>query len=244
MAVPRQEGRDEVIPFSKIRRITAEHMVRSKATSAHTLVVVEVDYEGVEKVRRANRESFKQTEGTSLTYLPFIARATVDAIAEFPHINSSVGDDELIVHHYVNLGIAVDLNFEGLLVPVIRDADAKRLRPLARDIADLATRARTKRLTVDDLAGGTFTLTNAGPFGTLLTAAVINQPQVAILSTDGVKKKPVAVELPDGTDAVAVHPVGLLALTFDHRAFDGAYAAAFASRVRQILETRDWSQEL
>jgi pyruvate dehydrogenase E2 component (dihydrolipoamide acetyltransferase) len=236
--------REEVVPFSKIRKITAEHMVRSKATSAHTLVVVEVDYEAVDKVRRAQRDSFKASEGHSLTYLPFISRAVVDAIEEFPHVNASVGNDELIVHRYLNLGIAVDLNFEGLLVPVIHDADTKRLRAIAREINDLATRARTKRLTTDDIAGGTFTLTNAGPFGTLLTAAVINQPQVAILSTDGVKKKPVAVELPDGSDAIVVHPVGLLALTFDHRAFDGAYAAAFVARVREILETRDWSQEL
>jgi 2-oxoglutarate dehydrogenase E2 component (dihydrolipoamide succinyltransferase) len=219
-------------------------MVRSKATSAHTLVVVEVDYEGVDKVRQAQRESYKAAEGHSLTYLPFIARAVIDAIEEFPHVNASVGNDELIVHRYLNLGIAVDINFEGLLVPVIHDADTKRLRALARDISDLATRARSKRLTTDDISGGTFTITNAGPFGTLLTAAVINQPQVAILSTDGVKKKPVAIELPDGSDAIAVHPVGLLALSFDHRAFDGAYAAAFVSRVREILETRDWSQEL
>ncbi|MHB8463786.1 MAG: dihydrolipoamide acetyltransferase family protein [Acidimicrobiales bacterium] len=235
--------REEIIPFSKIRKITAEHMVRSRATSAHTLVVVEVDYEGVERVRRAQRDAFKETEGMSLTYLPFVSRATIDAIGEFPHVNASVGDNQLIVHRYVNLGIAVDLNFEGLLVPVIHDAEGKRLRAIAREIHDLATRARSKRLGADDIAGGTFTITNAGPFGTLMTAAVINQPQVAILSTDGVKKKPVAIELPDGTDAVAVHPVGLLALTFDHRAFDGAYAAAFVARVREILETRDWAQE-
>ena len=236
--------REQVIPFSKIRRITAEHMVRSKATSAHTLVVVEVDYEGVDRVRHAHQEAFRASEGYSLTYLPFISRAVVDAIAEFPHVNASVGNDELIVHRYLNLGIAVDLNFEGLLVPVIHDADTKRLRAIAREIHDLASRARTKRLTADDIVGGTFTITNAGPFGTMITAAVINQPQVAILSTDGVKKRPVAVELPDGTDAVAIHPVGMLALSFDHRAFDGAYAAAFVSRVRQILETRDWAQEL
>ena len=195
-------------------------------------------------MRRTHQAEYRATEGHSLTYLPFVSRAVVDAIAEFPHVNASVGTDELIVHRYINLGIAVDLNFEGLLVPVIHDADGKRLRSIAREIADLATRARTKRLTADDIAGGTFTITNAGPFGTMLTAAVINQPQVAILSTDGVKKRPVAIELPDGSDGIAVHPVGLLALSFDHRAFDGAYAAAFASRVRQILETRDWAQEL
>jgi pyruvate dehydrogenase E2 component (dihydrolipoamide acetyltransferase) len=235
--------REESIPFSKIRRITAEHMVRSKATSAHTGVVAEVDYSAVERARAAHKEAFRASEGISLTYLPFVARAVIDALEEFPHMNSSVGNDELIVHHYVNLGIAVDLNFEGLLVPVVKDADTKRLRALAREIADLASRARSKRLSVDELAGGTFTITNAGPFGTFLTIPVINQPQVAIMSTDGVKKRPVAVTLPDGSDAVAVHPVGLLGLSFDHRAVDGAYASAFMARVKDVLETRDWDQE-
>ena len=127
---------------------------------------------------------------------------------------------------------------------MIHDADGKRLRAIAREISDLAARARTKKLGADDISGGTFTITNPGGYGTFITAPIIHQPQVAILSTDGVKKRPVAVELPDGTDAVAVHPTGLLALTFDHRAFDGAYAAAFVARVKEILETRDWSQEL
>ena len=235
---------DQIIPFSRIRRVTAEHMVKSKATSAHTLIAVEVDYNGVEKVRQARKGAFKAENGVSLTYLPFVARAVVDAIDEFPHVNSSVGDDQLIVHRYLNLGIAVDLNFEGLLVPVVRDAHDKRLGALAREVAELAAKARTKRLLPDDLVGGTFTITNAGPFGTFLTAPVINQPQTAILSTDGVKKKPVVVELPDGSDAIVIHPVGVLALSFDHRAFDGAYAAAFVARVKEILETRDWSAEI
>jgi 2-oxoglutarate dehydrogenase E2 component (dihydrolipoamide succinyltransferase) len=147
------------------------------------------------------------------------------------------------VHHYVNLGIAVDLNLEGLIVPVIHDADGKRLRALAREIADLAVRARGKKLTADDIAGGTFTLTNAGPFGTFLTIPVINQPQVAIMATDGVRKRAVVVEAADGSDAIVVHPVGNLVLSFDHRAFDGAYASAFMALVKEILETRDWSQE-
>jgi 2-oxoglutarate dehydrogenase E2 component (dihydrolipoamide succinyltransferase) len=173
-----------------------------------------------------------------------VARAVIDAIRDFPKINASVGDDQLIVHHYVNLGIAVDLSFEGLLVPVIRDADALRMRAIAREIADLANRARTKKLSADELAGGTFTITNAGAYGTLLTAPVINQPQIAILSTDGVKKRPVVVELPDGTDAIVIHPTGNLALSWDHRAVDGAYASAFLARVKEILETRDWVSEL
>jgi pyruvate dehydrogenase E2 component (dihydrolipoamide acetyltransferase) len=236
--------RDLVVPFTNIRRRTAEHMVRSKHTSAHTMVAVEVDYWVVEKVRGRERQAFKDAEGFSLTYLPFVTRAVVDAIEDFPHVNSSVGDDALIVHRDVNIGIAVDLDFEGLLVPVIHEADGKRLRVLAREIASLASKARSKRLTMDDISGGTFTITNAGPFGTLITVPVINQPQVAILSTDGVRKRPVAVELPDGTDAIAIHPVGNLAMSWDHRAFDGAYAAAFMRAVKEILETRDWSAEL
>ena len=195
-------------------------------------------------MRRAERERFRHAEGFSLTYLPFLTRAVVDALADFPNVNSSVGDDALVVHHDLNIGIAVDLDFEGLLVPVIHQADGMRLRALARQISDLAGKARAKRLTMDDIAGGTFTITNAGPFGTFITVPVINQPQVAILSTDGVRKRPVAVELPDGSDGIAVHPVGNLVLSWDHRAFDGAYAAAFVGAIKKIVETRDWSAEL
>jgi 2-oxoglutarate dehydrogenase E2 component (dihydrolipoamide succinyltransferase) len=235
---------DEIVPFTNIRRRTAEHMVRSKATSAHTLTAIEVDYDKVERVRRAHKDAFKAQHGASLTYLPFIARATIDAIADYPNINSSVGDDELIIHRDVHLGIAVDLDLQGLIVPVVRSASDKRLPALARDIADLAGRARNKKLGADEIAGGTFTITNPGPFGTFLTAPIINQPQVAILSTDGIKKRPVVVELPDGSDGIAIHPTGMLALSFDHRVIDGAYASAFIARVKEILETRDWEQEL
>ncbi|MBV9041582.1 MAG: 2-oxo acid dehydrogenase subunit E2, partial [Acidimicrobiia bacterium] len=235
---------DEAIAFSNIRRRTAEHMVRSKATSAHVLTAIEADFENVDRVRRAAQAEWKEREGFTLTYLPFISRAVIDAIEDYPHVNASVGDAELIVHNRVHLGIAVDLSFQGLLAPVVHDAGDKRLRAIAREIHDLAARARAKKLSADEIQGGTFTITNPGGYGTLITAPIINQPQVAILSTDGVKKKPVAVELPDGSDAVVVHPVGILALSFDHRAFDGAYASAFIARVKEILETRDWSQEL
>ncbi len=207
---------DTIVPFTNIRRRTAEHMVRSKHTSAHTMVAVEVDYSAVERVRLAQREHFKATEGFSLTYLPFISRAVIDALEEWPYLNSSVGEDELIVHGEVNLGIAVDLDFEGLLVPVVHRAEEKRLVALAREISGLASRARSKRLTMDDISGGTFTITNAGGFGTLITVPVINQPQVAILSSDGVRKRPVVIELPDGSDGIAIHPVGNLVLSWDH----------------------------
>jgi pyruvate dehydrogenase E2 component (dihydrolipoamide acetyltransferase) len=242
--VPVAGESDTIVPFTNIRRRTAEHMIRSKHTSAHTMVAVEVDYFGVERVRLAHKEHFKAAEGFSLTYLPFISRAVVDALEEWPYLNSSVGEDELIVHGEVNLGVAVDLDFEGLLVPVVHRAEDRRLVALAREIAGLASRARSKRLTMDDISGGTFTITNAGSFGTLITVPVINQPQVAILSTDGVRKKPVVITLPDGSDGIAVHPVGNLVLSWDHRAVDGAYAAAFMAKVRELLETRDWAAEL
>jgi 2-oxoglutarate dehydrogenase E2 component (dihydrolipoamide succinyltransferase) len=225
---------DEIIEFSRARRNTAEHMVRSLATSAHTLVATEVDYHGVDGVRRA----------AQLSFLPFVGRAVVDAIGEYPRVNASVGDDELIVHPRINLGVAVDVDFEALVVPVVADAGTMRLRALSDAVEALATRARSKRLTTDDLTGGTFTITNVGSYGTLVTAPVINQPQVAILSTDGVKMRPVAVRAANGEWTIAVHPVGNLSLSFDHRAFDGAYAAAFLARVRDILETRDWTQEV
>jgi pyruvate dehydrogenase E2 component (dihydrolipoamide acetyltransferase) len=235
---------DEVIAFTKIRRLTAEHMVRSKATSAHTLMVRETDYERVEMVRRLHGAAFKEAEGFTLTYLPFNALAALEALREFPHLNASVGKDELIVHHDLNLGIAVDLDGDGLVVPVVRNADQYNLRTIARKIRELATAARTKKLTVDDMAGGTITITNPGPFGTLLTGAVINQPQVAILSTDGVTRKPVVVATSEGGESITIHSVGNLALTFDHRAIDGAYAARFLSRMAEIINSRDWAKDL
>jgi pyruvate dehydrogenase E2 component (dihydrolipoamide acetyltransferase) len=240
----RSGDRDTVVPLSNIRKRTAEHMVRSLDTSAHVYVSIEVDYEGVDKVRRANKDAWRAEEGFGLTYLPFVARAVVDAIHDFPEVNASFTDDALVVHNYLNLGIAVDLDFKGLMVPVIKDADGKRLRQLAREVSDLAGRARSKKLSPDDIQGGTFTITNPGPFGTLLTLPIINQPQVAILSTDGVKRRPVVVALPDGSESIAIHSVGNLALGFDHRAFDGAYASAFVAKVKEHLETRDWAAEL
>lgn len=237
-------GTDEVIPFTNIRRRTAEHMVRSKATSAHTLVVAEADYENVERVRRAMGSGFKAEEGFSLTYLPFVARATVEALREWPQLNASVGEDALIVHHQVNLGIAVDLDHQGLIVPVVPRAEELTLRGIARRVRELADRARSKKLTADDISGGTFSITNAGPFGTFLTAPVINQPQIAILSTDGVKRRPTVVTGEDGTEAIAIHSMGLLCLSWDHRAVDGAYAAAFVARIAELLATHDWAAEL
>jgi 2-oxoglutarate dehydrogenase E2 component (dihydrolipoamide succinyltransferase) len=237
-------ARDEVIPFDNIRRRTAEHMVQSLATSAHVYTSIEVDYERLERVRAAHRAAWQASEGFSLTYLPFIARAFCDTVHDFPRVNASVGDDALVVHRDVNLSIAVDLDFEGLVAPVIRSADGKRLRLIAREVHDLAERARTRKLVPDDVLGGTFTITNPGPFGSYATLPIINQPQVAILSTDGIKKRPVVVTGPDGDDAIAIHHTGLLVLTWDHRAFDGAYASAFLRGMRDALEQHNWEDEL
>ena len=245
-AVPKAVAgaRDEVVALSKIRQVTGAHMVASQAISPHVLSVVEVDYVNVDVTRLRVKEEFKAQEGFSLTYLPFIARAVVDALADFPHMNASLGDNELIVHRYVDLGIAVDLDYQGLLVPVVRDAEGKRLRALSREINDLATRTRSRQLAPDEISGGTFTISNNGSAGSVLTMPIINQPQVAILSTDAISKKPVVIEVPGFSESIAIHPVGNLAMAWDHRAFDGAYAAGFLSRVKQILETRDWSSEV
>ena len=236
--------RDTVVPLSKIRKLTGSHMVMSKSISPHTMSVVEVDYNNVDLTRGKVKGEWKATEGFSLTYLPFITRAVIDALAEFPHLNASVGENDLVVHNYIDIGIAVDIDYQGLLVPVVRSAESKRMRAIAREVNDLANRARTRKLSPDEISGGTFTITNNGSSGSVLTMAVINQPQVAILSTDAITRKPVVATLPDGDEAIVIHPVGNLAMTWDHRAFDGAYAANFLVKVKQILESRDWTQEL
>ena len=234
---------DRVVPLNKIRRATAAHMVRSVAVSPHTLQAVEVDFHNVDRVRNAKGADWKATEGFALSYLPFVCAATCEALAEFPLINASFGNDALIVHRRINLGIAVDLGFEGLLVPVLRAANHKNVRGLAREIHTLVGKARNNTLVPDELSGGTYTISNSGSFGTLITAPIINQPQVAILSLDGVHKKPTVIEGPDG-EAIAIRPIGVLAQSFDHRAFDGAYSAAFLRRLKQALETRNWRNEL
>jgi pyruvate dehydrogenase E2 component (dihydrolipoamide acetyltransferase) len=225
---------DELVALNRVRRITGEHMARSLRVAPHAFIAMEVDLERVDRARRKAK----------LTYLPFVARAVVDAIGEFPRVNASVGEGELVVHRRVHLGIAVDLDHQGLIVPVVRDAHTKRLAALAVEIGDLAARARVKQLAPDEAAGGTFTITNPGPFGTAISAPIIHQPQVAILSTDGVKRRPVVVALDGDDETIAIHAVGMLGLSFDHRAFDGAYASAFLARVRDILETRPWEVEL
>ena len=230
-------------PLNNVRKRTAEHLAKSWSTVPHVLQAVEVDFLRVEQARTAAGAVWKAREGFTLTYLPFIMRAVSVALAKFPLLNASLDGDDLVLHGRINIGIAVDLDFEGLVVPVIKDVPNKSLPQLAREISDLAQRARANRLKPDELSGGTYTLSNSGVFGTLITAPIINQPQVAIMSTDGVKKKPVVIESESG-DSIAIRPVGVLAQTFDHRAVDGAYSAAFLQEVKTILETRDWTQAL
>ena len=240
-AVP--SGEATRIPFDRIRRVTAEHMVRSKGTSAHVMQAVEVDFSGVERVRMPLKNDWRSRQGFSLTYLPFIARATCLALRDYPNINSSVDGDALVLHPSVHLCIAVNLNFKGLVAPVIRNADSLTVSRLAHAIHDIGDRARKGALDPDEYAGGTYTLSNNGSYGTLMTGAIINQPQVAILSVDAITKRPVVVESPSG-DAIAIRPVGILAQSFDHRAIDGAYSAAFLQRLKGLLEEKDWSDEV
>jgi 2-oxoglutarate dehydrogenase E2 component (dihydrolipoamide succinyltransferase) len=233
----------QTVPLNTVRKRTAEHMARSWSTVPHVLQVMEADFSGVDRARRAASAQWKSREGYSLTYLPFVAWAVSRALAKYPRLNASFSGDSLVLHQRVNLGIAVDLNFEGLLVPVVKDAPAKSLPDLARAINDLAVRARDNRLKPDDMTEGTYTITNNGAYGTLFTAPVISPPQVAILSTDAVRKRAVVVESAQG-DTVAVRPVGMLAQAFDHRAVDGAYAASFLNEVKTLLEKTEWEQEL
>jgi pyruvate dehydrogenase E2 component (dihydrolipoyllysine-residue acetyltransferase) len=229
-----------------MRARIAENMVHAKQSAAHVWTSVEVDYEDVARAREKFGADFKAAEGHSLTYLPFIARATMDALAAFPVVHS-LFDLEAGTHTFsrsVNLGIAVDLDQKGLIVANIADADSKTIRGLARSIRSVAVNARAGKLGPDDLAGFTFSITNPGPFGSFMSVPIIPPPTAAILSTDTVTKKPVVVEMPDGSDALAIHHIGYLGLTWDHRVFDGSTAVLFLRRIKENLETWDWEQEL
>jgi 2-oxoglutarate dehydrogenase E2 component (dihydrolipoamide succinyltransferase) len=235
-------GVGETIPFDRFRKITAEHMVRSKATSPHVLQAIDIDFNAVDAVRLRKKDDWKNSKGSSLTYLPFVARAVCLALARFPKINASVEGEALRIHENINLAIAIDLNHAGLVAPVVRNAGSLSVSGLADAFADLAARAKTKKLTADDLQGGTYTLSNPGPFGTLFTAPIINQPQVGILSMDAVKKRAQVIESEAG-DSIAIRPVGILAHSFDHRAIDGAYSAAYLQALKSIIEDTDWNSE-
>jgi pyruvate dehydrogenase E2 component (dihydrolipoamide acetyltransferase) len=233
--------REEAVSLSRIRLVTAERMLQSRQTSPHVWTSVEVDLERIEQVRRRHKEQFKKYEGASLTYLAFIARVTIDALRAFPAVNSSLDmvTKTMTLHHYVNLAIAVDLDEQGLMAPVIKDADALNLRGLARAIRTVGHAAKAKKLTADDLTGSTFTISNPGPLGSYASAAIINQPNVAIMTTDSVSRRPTVVG-----DAIAIHHMCILGLSYDHRAFDGVTASRFLMYVRDALQERDWETEL
>ena len=232
--------------ISRLRRRIAENMVMSKQTSAHVMTSVEVDYENVEILRSKHKKSFKEENGFSLTYLPFISLATIYALREHPVVNSSfdLDKDTHTLHSHINLGVAVDLNQEGLLVGTLREADSFSLKGLARKISDTSVKLREGSYELGDVSGSTFTISNNGSFNSFLTSPIINQPNVAILSTESVKKRPVVIEAQDGTDSIAIRHTGLLSLTWDHRVFDGSVALLFLNSIKEKLENSDWSQEL
>ncbi|QJY48934.1 2-oxoglutarate dehydrogenase, E2 component, dihydrolipoamide succinyltransferase [Pseudonocardia broussonetiae] len=235
------DPRDEVVPLSKMRLAVAAGMKASQTIAASVWTSVEVDFENVEQVRRTHKDRFKKETGSSLSYLPFISRAVVDALRAYPTVNSSIDIEArtMTLHPYVNLGIAVDLDQQGLVVPVLKGADGLNMRGIAQGITAMAAAARNKKLGMADMQGSTFTITNPGPFASWVSAPIINQPNTGILCTDGVKRRPVAVG-----DMIAIHPTGIIGLVYDHRAFDGSTASLFLMHIRDSLEQRDWAAEV
>ncbi len=229
-------ARTRIEPMSNMRIKIAEHMVMSKRVSAHVTTVHRVDMTRVAKMRAKHKEDFAARYGMSLTFLPFVARAAVEAISAFPIVNASIDGTNIIYHNEINLGIAVALE-NGLIVPVIRNADEKNVLGLQRSIVDLASRARARQLKPDEIQGGTFSITNFGSFGSVFATPIINQPQVAILGVGAVEKVPVVIE-----DAIAIRSQCYLALTFDHRLIDGALGDQFTGKVKSVLE--NWSEEI
>jgi pyruvate/2-oxoglutarate dehydrogenase complex dihydrolipoamide acyltransferase (E2) component len=230
---PRAGSGDEVTPLTPTRRAIAEHMVRSKHTSPHAWLSMEVDMSRVAALRTSRRGEFEQHYGAKLTYLPFVARAVCEALRRYPTLNASFTDDGIIIRHDIHLGIAVALE-DNLIVPVVRNADRLSIAGLAATMQDLGDRARSNKLKLDEIQGGTFTLNNTGALGTVHTAPIINQPQAAILAMDAVIKRAVVVD-----DAIAIRPMMNLGLSFDHRINDGLAATRFTKTVKEILETID-----
>jgi pyruvate/2-oxoglutarate dehydrogenase complex dihydrolipoamide acyltransferase (E2) component len=230
---------DRRVPFNRIRKRTAEHMVRSKSTSPHVLQAVEVDFSAVVAVRERYKADWLKRHGVALTFLPFVAHATCRALAEYPALNASIDGEALLVHADVNLAIAVDLNFEGLVAPVLPRAQSLTFTEIVGGIRAMTQRVRSGKFGPDELKGGTYTISNSGSFGTLITAPIINQPQIAILSLDGIHKRATVIEAESG-DSVAIRPIGVLAQSFDHRAIDGAYSAAYLRTLKGMIEARDW----
>jgi pyruvate dehydrogenase E2 component (dihydrolipoamide acetyltransferase) len=231
-------GGEELVPMTVVRKTIAEHMTRSLQVSARAWNMVEVDMERIARIRSAAKEAFTAREGFNLTYMPFLARAVVDALLANPLVNSELRGEEIVVKHYVNLGIAVSYD-QGLIVPVVKGADGMNLIGLARAVNDLATRARAHRLKPDEVHEGTFTITNPGPFGSILSVPIINQPQTGILAFDAVVKRPVVID-----DAIAVRHMVYVSMSWDHRVIDGALASQFLARIKENMETWDWTEDL
>jgi pyruvate dehydrogenase E2 component (dihydrolipoamide acetyltransferase) len=231
---------DRVEQMSVMRKKIAEHMVISRRTSAHVTTVYEIDMSKVAKLREDNRKGFEERTGTKLTFMPFIFKAVTDAIRQFPIFNSQVSGDQVIYKRDINLGMAVALD-NGLIVPVIKRADDLSISGLARAANDLADRARTKQLKPDEVAGGTFTITNPGVFGGLFGTPIINQPQVAILGVGKIEKRTKVLTSADGEDYVAIRSMAYFALSFDHRIIDGADAERFLAYLKQNLETAQFA---
>ena len=229
---------DQVVPFTRRRRITADHMVYSKFASPHVVTVAECDLYRSSRLREANKDRYKK-EGMSLTMLAFLVVAVARAIRENPTVNARVLDDAFVIFKDVNIGVAVD-SPDGLVVPVVRRADELGVRGIVRGIDDVAGRARSGKITVDDLSGATFSVTNPGLKGNLFGGAIINQPNVAILRMGEIKKRAVVVEGPDKEDQIAIHPVMYMALSYDHRIVDGVAANTFLWRVREIMEKAEF----
>jgi 2-oxoglutarate dehydrogenase E2 component (dihydrolipoamide succinyltransferase) len=231
---------ETVEPMTVMRKAIAEHMVRSVHTSAHVTCVFEIDMAKVVAIRERLKAEFAEKHGVRLTYLPFVCRAVVDALQRWPRLNAEIRGEQVVTKSYVNLGIAVALDDgKGLIVPVIKNAEERNLLGIARAIADLAERARTKKLLPDDVQGGTFTITNPGGFGAIAGTPIINQPQVGIIDVEAVVKRPVVIADEHGNDVIAIRPMMNLCLSYDHRLVDGAYAAPFMRDLRTNLETWD-----
>ncbi len=225
---------ETVVALTNARKAIAEHMVRSKFTAPHAYLMVEVDMSAVSRLRSGSRAAFEQRYGVKLTYLPFVARAVCEALRRHPTLNASWNDEGLILKRDINLGIAVALE-DNLVVPVVRNADRLSIAGLATTMADLGERARANRLKLDEIQGGTFTLNNTGALGAVMTQAIINQPQAAIMTMDMVVKRPVVVE----NDAIAIRPMMNLGMSFDHRINDGLQATRFVRTVKDLLEAFD-----
>ena len=231
---------EEIVPMNAMRRGIAEHMRRSLDTAAHVTTVFEIDLSKVVAIRKKLKPEYEESYGVNLTYLAFIARATIEAIKNWPWVNAEIRGEQIVTKRYVNLGIAVALEGGmGLIVPVIKNAEGLNLLGIARGIVDVADRARNKKLTPDDVQGGTFTITNPGGWGAIIGTPIISQPQVAILDVEALVKRPVVVQDTSGQDVIAIRPMMNLCLSYDHRLVDGAYAAQFMKELRENLESFD-----